>query len=784
MKRRNIIHKALSFTLAGTMALGLAACGGGGTGTRGGFSDTLEEGFVYVPQFYELATGEEEYISTIQNFGEKVYYNIISYGEGNEGVKGYAKETTDLSKEAVLLWEHQTAAAGESEYENTIMNTLLLGEEGRIDAMRQSPILDYNTATAEDWERQEKESIYSLRRLTEEGTVRWEMDITPYMQQSEYAMYISGMACDKDGNIYLTDNSSYVLVFDAEGKHICDINLEESLEGGYVCSMGTLSDGRVAILADGMNDMTIMVWDLNSQKFTDTYNNLPPNCYNAHIIPGAGNTLLLNGDGTLYEYDVETQTYEAVLKWIDCDMNTDYVNSVFTLENGDILVYYNDWSSGEDSLVLLKKTAADQVVKKEYLTLGCMGISQELQSAVVKFNKENEKYKIQIIDYTEAIDWSAEGAYEDAKTRFLNELITGNGPDIFPASEVNLAQFVEKGIIEDLTPYLEESTVINRDELFASVLDAMTFDDVLCSIPNSFSVSALVGRASELGDRKGFTIEELFDYLAQYPDADWLPYVTSNSVLMYTLMFDMDSYVNWETGECAFDGAEFKKILELAADYYDVEPDYEISTPKLLANHQVLMDTLSIYAVNDYQIAELLFGEPVSVVGYPTFSGEGGIVMSPNNGLCINATSAYKDVAWSFVESLLTKEAYENTIFMYGLPINKSVYNDMLEEQMTADYLTDENGELILDEEGNPIEISNHSYGWEDVTFDIYAATEEDAEQLMNIIEGIDKVMNYDEKLINIIIEEAESYFTGQKSVDEVADIIQSRAKIYVNESR
>lgn len=783
MKKRNVIYKAISLALAGTMLLGLTACGGK-DGKKGSTTDILTGDFVYVPQYYELTVGEEEYLSTARAFGDKLYYDLVSYGGGNERISSYTKELADLSKDAVLLWEQNMGAAAEEGYENSIMNMLSLGEEGRIEVLKKSPVLDFNTATEEDWERHEKESIYTLGKYSADGAITWEMDITSYVLQSDYTMYISSMACDKEGNIYLTDNSSRLLVFDAKGDSVCDINLEAALTDGYIYSMGTLADGRVAVLVDGMNSMTIRVFDLSAGKFTDTYDNLPSNCYNAQIVAGLGNSLLLNGENTLYEYDVETQTYEAVLKWVDCDMNADYVNNVSALENGDILVYYSDWNSGEESLVLLKKTAADQVVNKESLTLGCMGISQELQSSVVKFNKENEKYKIQIIDYTEAIDWSVEGAYEDAQTRFLNELITGNGPDIFLASEVNLAQFVEKGIIEDLTPYLEASTVINRDDLFDSVLDAMTFDGVLCAIPNSFSVSALVGRASEMGDRDGFTIEELFDYLAQYPDADWLPYVTSNGVLMYTLMFDMDSYVNWETGACAFDSAEFKKILELAAKYYDVEPDYEISTPKLLANHQVLMDTLSIYDVNDYQIAELLFGEPISVVGYPTFSGEGGIVMSPNNGLCINATSAYKDVAWSFVESLLTKEAYENTIFMYGLPVNKSAYNDMLEEKMTAIYQTDENGELILDENGNPIEISTHSYGWEDVTFEIYAATKEDAEQLTNIIEGIDKVMNYDEKLMNIIQEEAESYFTGQKSVDEVADIIQSRAKIYVNESR
>ena len=41
-----------------------------------------------------------------------------------------------------------------------------------------------------------------------------------------------------------------------------------------------------------------------------------------------------------------------------------------------------------------------------------------------------------------------------------------------------------------------------------------------------------------------------------------------------------------------------------------------------------------------------------------------------------------------------------------------------------------------------------------------------------------------DEALFDIIQEEAAAYFTGQKSAQDVASIIQSRAQLYVNENR
>ena len=46
------------------------------------------------------------------------------------------------------------------------------------------------------------------------------------------------------------------------------------------------------------------------------------------------------------------------------------------------------------------------------------------------------------------------------------------------------------------------------------------------------------------------------------------------------------------------------------------------------------------------------------------------------------------------------------------------------------------------------------------------------------------QVYNYDENLIQIVQEETAAFFGGQKNAKDVANIVQSRAQIYVNENR
>ena len=45
-------------------------------------------------------------------------------------------------------------------------------------------------------------------------------------------------------------------------------------------------------------------------------------------------------------------------------------------------------------------------------------------------------------------------------------------------------------------------------------------------------------------------------------------------------------------------------------------------------------------------------------------------------------------------------------------------------------------------------------------------------------------MLNYDMSILDIVTEQAQAYFAGQKSADEVAKLVQSKANIYVNEQR
>lgn len=60
--------------------------------------------------------------------------------------------------------------------------------------------------------------------------------------------------------------------------------------------------------------------------------------------------------------------------------------------------------------------------------------------------------------------------------------------------------------------------------------------------------------------------------------------------------------------------------------------------------------------------------------------------------------------------------------------------------------------------------------------------TPEDANKLYQLIETPERLSVYDETVVDIIIEEAEEYFAGNRTAEDAAARVQERVSLYVAE--
>ena len=123
-------------------------------------------------------------------------------------------------------------------------------------------------------------------------------------------------------------------------------------------------------------------------------------------------------------------------------------------------------------------------------------------------------------------------------------------------------------------------------------------------------------------------------------------------------------------------------------------------------------------------------------------------------------------------------EDYRN----WGFPSLKKELDAYITDQITVEYIKDENGELILDEEGNPIpENGGGSIGWEGWMYEYRPCTQEDADILLELVDGIEGVYtNSDSTIFSMIMEEVSYFLSGAKTADEVAALIQNRISLYL----
>ena len=69
-----------------------------------------------------------------------------------------------------------------------------------------------------------------------------------------------------------------------------------------------------------------------------------------------------------------------------------------------------------------------------------------------------------------------------------------------------------------------------------------------------------------------------------------------------------------------------------------------------------------------------------------------------------------------------------------------------------------------------------------DKVVNFYALSKAEADDITSIINATTNVFQNDENITKIVSDGAAAYFTGAKSADEVAKLIQSQVSIYINE--
>lgn len=723
------------------------------------------EDYVYVPAFETLEMGENDWVKNVIFQNEALYYLSYKY-DAARGTSAYRLCKRELREGALEEVLYQVGGNGKDESQE-VLNAFAMLPENKIALVLSSDM--------------QESKMWTLKVLDESGTEILVEDITETVCQGGGVVNILNCVCDGEGNLYLQGDEK-IWIYDKDGSFLFEL---DSKANG-IQAIGNGKDGTVYVLRLAGGGMELSSVDVNKKDYGISYQGLPEDiCISGSaVVSGLTKDLLITTRSGLTEYDLENKTYTELLHWAESNISADEIGAVGKDSDGRVLVFLNGTNTpGGCQLCTLTKTLKSEVVTVQTLTFGTFGLSPDIESAIAAFNKEHSQYQILVVDYSENVDMMDESARREAIARLNTDIITGNAPDILNLRYVDYELYMNRGIIEDLYPYLENSSNLRKEELNAAVLNAYTVEGKLPCIPTSFSISTVVGKVSDVGGRSGWTTEELLEFADSKPeDTIIMGSISRNDVLKSCMRFDMSGYVDWTSGKCYFNSEEFKAVLEFA-NRFPKGYERNQSPRELIAEGKLLLMPVGLEQFNDMQYYSALYQDEIAYIGYPTADGSNGSSFIGYNMFGISAQSAHKEAAWEFLESFLLST--ENLKFSSGFPTLNREYDKKLEEKMEKQYQKNSDGSLALDEEGNPIEISIGSSGMGDFQVDYYALTQEEADRWEKLIAETDKVNNSVEysEIYVIIEEEAAAYFEGQKSVEEVMDLIQNRAQIYVSEN-
>jgi ABC-type glycerol-3-phosphate transport system substrate-binding protein len=471
------------------------------------------------------------------------------------------------------------------------------------------------------------------------------------------------MAVGGDGSFYLMDYSG-VRVYSGDGKQVSDFSLGTATG----LSLISLTNGRVLLSrrelsGDGTGAVALIDTESVGASLTEK-----TSVYWAY--PGWEGAALLSDGMDLYALDPEMETMEAVLDWIDTDINPTAVTSVVSSSRETIYVLLS--SEEGASLATLSQVAA-QETQETQITLGLYTENEDalrtISAMTVAFNQSQEAFRVHLVNYNN---------YSDGETRLQADaasldLILGD------------TALLEDTQLSDLSAFFDDE--VGEETLLPWVRSGLEAQGTITGLPLYFQVSTLVGSADVLGDEPGWTLEDFAELTENHPEAVSLQYSTAYDVVE-TMLSGAGAYMTDYAS--LLQGAQAAPADDAAL--YDVEVNQEGESLSQLQEGSVLLRQVTISSFRDYQGA---LAAGLTLKGYPTDTGNGSVLIRSHESLMIPAGAAHPQEAWSFLKALLTGDTMCELSSAQGFPILEDAFLQMAQETMQGITYENEDGETV-----------------------------------------------------------------------------------------
>lgn len=556
-------------------------------------------------------------------------------------------------------------------------------------------------------------------------------------------------------------------------------------------------DGSCLLLCvDDNNGLNLMTYDPSTDILGESVGlpeDLPSTAVNVFTFAaGIDSDLIYAGKKGVFAYN--TGDFRGSLKM-------DYVNSASIIEEARFLLdldathffmFYKEDFGRELKAGIFEYRKPEDIPDQKVILLGGLNLNGDIRTRVIRYNRESERYRVVLQEYPSVEDLNL-------------EIISGRMPDILLVKRlayeesIPMDSYIAKGMIADVGKLIEEDGELSGTDFMPNVFEAYSVDGRLMYVVPSFIMSTMLAKASLAGDRNGWTLNRMQEVLnGMDGDTQLLDGLDRNTFMEKLLEYRGNDFIDLKTGKCAFDSPAFIEAMrfaytlpeerryaaEIGEDGYEMQylKDWTLLNELRIWTFSQDVEERICYQLNGYMGGDYAF------VGFPTSLGEAagdgadaagtdavdtGALIRGENLMALSALSEDLKGAWDFARYYLTDE-YQKSL-TNSLPVNRQIFEEWALEETRRPYYTDENEEkveydLTLWQDGEEVIVPPLS--------------QEQLDELIAYVESVTTIPFEDINVLNIINEELESYFSGQKKAEDTAAVIQSRVQMYVQENQ
>lgn len=611
------------------------------------------------------------------------------------------------------------------------------------------------------------ETAYLWTKRSPEGSILYETTLSCSGDAGEQEAFqrlsaaFTGEVVNGEAAIANLDGDLYLL--DAEGRLAATGSAGWTQDAYSVLEYGLVSAGEGGIYSYHIDGPTIVLQQVDMSNGTlrnpTEIDLVSQNSFTLELYSAHDRGIYILNDSRLWLYNPLTNELSDVLNWSDSNVNLSGYNiDALGLLPEDRICLMLHRMDEKASFVQISFRDQTELPEKQVVTLSVSQWEEALLKMVSAFNRQSDEYQIELQMLEELDDY----------TSLELALLRGEGPDLFSMRNQDIPNLAYKGVLEDLSPYFAESSLVSEEDILPSILDTWIVAEKLCIIFPDFGIEGFLVQ-------KGTTDQGIWtpeDYIAlgeANPDSILTrddPQYYRSQVFFQAIQADIPDYVDWQAGECHFDSERFISLIERTGNFKNPEMTTEQLTTTDGKTHTIKVSLIEqdedafykgllltkrfiLYSLPQY--ADILEqSDFAEIAGYPNSRGELYFDLYADNSLSMNSASTVKDGAWAFMEFCLS-EPYQNT--QSSFPVRQ----DSFEKYLTRK------------------EFYN---GWVTVSL-----TEEEKDLLRNMAAHIHWTSPYTGyNVLPFVSEEVSAVWAGDKSAEDAAAIIQNRVSLFLSE--